>query len=73
MSKEIKKQAKKIIDKFVEELDKVDTEEARVEREEDRREEKEGEEDGDFREIFLNNAPKNKKGYLKGEKGKWER
>ncbi len=76
MSEEIKKQAKKIIDNFVKELDKVETKGVRVERKEDRRGEKgkkrESDND-DFRKIMLGNAPGTKKGKIKAERGKWEK
>lgn len=71
----VKEKAKEIIDGFVKELDKVKgLEEARVEREEDRREEDDGKEtDSNFKERLLENAPKSSKGYIKSERGDWEK
>jgi len=72
-NQEIKKQAKKIIDNFAKELEKVKIEEARVEREQDRREEGEGEEgDEEFRKIMFENAPDKDNDCIVGEKGSWE-
>lgn len=73
-NEEIKKQAKKILDDFAKELEKVDTEEAKVERDEDRRKEGKGEElDGEFRKIMLNNAQETENDCVKAEKGRWEK
>jgi len=73
MDKEdIKKQAKKIIDNFVNALEKVKFKEELVERDNDRREEtKENEPDEKFRKIILENAPDTKEGCIVAEKGKW--
>ena len=69
---EIKKQAKKIMDSFAKELEKVKVEESRVERDKDRRIEKEGnEEDKGFRDIMMKNAPNKDKECIKAEKGGW--
>ena len=75
---ETKKQAKKIIDSFVRELEKVNVEESRVEREEDRREEavlsqkkSKDSESEEFREIMFENAPKKSGDCIEAEKGGW--
>ncbi len=70
---EIKNQAKRILDKFTNALEKVKIEESRVERKEDRRKEFEGEEEtnSEFRKIMFENAPKKKEDFIIGEKGKW--
>tara|TARA_Y100000310_G_C20547364_1_gene746249 strand:+ start:717 stop:944 length:228 start_codon:yes stop_codon:yes gene_type:complete len=69
----IKLQAKKIIDSFARELEKVKVEESRVERDEDRREEREGDgkENSDFRKIMFKNAPKTRDDCIEAEKGGW--
>ena len=70
---EIKKEAKRILDKFAKALAKVKTGDSFVEREEDRRSEGEGEKgDSDFREIFFENAPSTKKDSILAERGKWK-
>jgi len=73
--KEIKKQAKQIMDKFQRALDRagIKDETVLVERDEDRREEDEREgRDEDFRKIMLKNAPKTEQGYIVAERKKWE-
>ena len=70
---EIKKEAKRILDKFAKALAGIKTDDSFVEREEDRREEKEGQEpDKDFQKIFFENAPATKKDCLQAERGKWK-
>jgi len=70
--KEIRRQAKRIMDNFVRALEKVKVEESKVERDEDRREEKDGIScNDDFRKIMLKNAPDVKDGCIQGEKGEW--
>jgi predicted Asp-tRNA(Asn)/Glu-tRNA(Gln) amidotransferase subunit C len=73
MDKEdIKKQAKKIIDNFVNALEKVKFKEELVERDNDRREEKgTTSSNEEFRKIILENAPDTKEGCIVAEKGKW--
>jgi len=69
---EIKKQAKKIIDSFVSELEKIEVEEENVERDEDRRQEKEpSESDSEFRKIMFENSSDVKNNCIVAEKGKW--
>jgi len=69
---QIKEQAKKIIDSFASELEKINVEEENVEREEDRRQEKEPVScDVEFRKIMLENAPQEKNDCIVAEKGKW--
>ena len=70
---EIKKQAKKILDRFSKALEKVKIPESRVEREKDRREEKEepSKEEEEFRRIMLENAPEKDKDCIIAEKGEW--
>ena len=71
---EIKKQAKRILDKFAGALEGIkEGEEHFVEREKDRREEGNGmESDEEFRKIFFENAPKKDKDFILGEKGDWK-
>lgn len=71
--KEIRKQAKKIMDDFAAALEKAGVKEKNVfvERKEDRREEKDEECDNEFREIMLANAPEVRDDFLIGEKGGW--
>jgi len=70
---EIKKEAKRILDKFAKALSKVRTGEGFVEREEDRREEGDGiPGDNDFRERFFENAPSVSKDCIKAERGEWK-
>ncbi len=70
---EIKKEAKRILDKFAKALEKVKTTESYVERDEDRRKEGGGEKGSEeFRKIFFENAPSTKKDYLQAERGKWK-
>ena len=70
----IKKQAKKIIDNFVSELDKVKVPEVRVEIAEDRRNEGEGcEEDKELRKIIMENAPNSDGDCIIAEKAGWEK
>ena len=70
---EIKKEAKRILDKFAKALSKVKVKEGFVEREEDRRQEGEGKEaDKDFISRFLDNAPSVKKGCVLAERGGWK-
>ena len=71
---EIEKEAKKILDKFSLELDKVreHAPEAFVERESDRRIEKQGKEcDKNFRETIFANAPNKEGDFIISEKGAW--
>ncbi|MEM4230297.1 MAG: hypothetical protein QXF25_00240 [Candidatus Pacearchaeota archaeon] len=69
---EIKEQAKKIIDKFVSEIEKIEIKEEFVERKEDRREEKEPlETDKEFRRIMFENSPEERNDCIVAEKGKW--
>jgi hypothetical protein len=70
---EIKKSAKRILDKFAKALAGIRTEQSFVERKEDRREEGEGtEKDKDFQKIFFENAPSTKKDCILAERGKWK-
>jgi Asp-tRNA(Asn)/Glu-tRNA(Gln) amidotransferase C subunit len=73
---EIKREAKKILDKFSKALEnaKIKEEESNVEREEDRRKEKEGknpDENKDFREIMFENAPNKNEDFVIAEKKSW--
>ena len=71
--KEIKKQAKEIIDNFVKALEKIKIEESAVEREYTTRKEGEGQEtDPSFRKIFFENDPSIKNEFIKAEKKGWE-
>lgn len=70
--REIQKQAKEIIDKFVSELEKIKVEEEPVERKEDRRiEQVPSETDKEFRKIMFENAPNKKEDCIVVEKGEW--
>ena len=72
-TKEIREQAKKIIDNFADALKGIKVDEEFVERPEDRREESETEEtDPDFREALFKNAPDKDKDCIVAEKGEWE-
>lgn len=73
MDKEdIKKQAKEILDKFADSLEKVKTEEDfYVDREEYEREE-DGAKRENFKEELLKNAPKKNKDFIITEKGSWK-
>lgn len=72
--KEIKKEAKQILDKFASALSKIEkVPESFVEREEDRRKEGSGEAgDPDFQKRFFENAPSTKKQCIQAERGKWK-
>ncbi len=70
--KEIRIQAKRIMDNFARALKKIKIEESRVERKEDRRKEEEGfEADENFRKIMFRNAPKKRNGCIEAERGEW--
>lgn len=72
--KDIKKQAKKIMDSFSKKLAELDkkAEEPFIERGEGIREEKDGEEcDGTFREMLFKNAPNKNDDFIIAEKKKW--
>jgi len=69
---EIKREAKRILDKFVASISKVDIKEI-IEKKDDRRKEKEGKlPDVEFRKIFFENAPAVKKECIEAEKAKWK-
>ena len=72
---EIRKEAKKLLDSFSEELSKIRVPEGEpsLEREKSEREEGEGEdpEEG-FRERMLDNAPNKSSDFVIAEKKKWE-
>ncbi len=69
---EIKKQAKQIMDSFVKALDKVNIEEKfGAERKQFVREKLTKEEDQQFKEKMLKNAPKTKGHYIVAEKKSW--
>ena len=73
----IKKDAKRILDKFARALNKVDDNirevSINVDREEFERVEGEGDEGGDwFKEDFLNNAPNKDKDFIIAERGGWK-
>lgn len=71
--KKIKKEAKKIMDDFLESLKKVEESEEsfEVKREKNVREVEKCEEDEGFRKRMLKNAPKTKDGCVQAEKKKW--
>ena len=71
---EIRKEAKRILDKFAKALERVEKiPDSFVERKKDRRQEKEGEKpDSDFQKIFFENAPAVKKDCIQAERGKWK-
>ncbi len=73
IKEKIKKEAKKIMEDFINELGNIDIEtDFELLREDYLREEGNGNEpDMEFREMFLNNAPKKSEGYILAEKGKW--
>ena len=70
---ELKKETKKLLDKFSLALSKIKSEkEWNVERKEDRRKEGGGEGcDKDFRKIMLNNAPQHDEDFIIAEKKSW--
>ncbi|PIO07665.1 hypothetical protein COU59_03080 [Candidatus Pacearchaeota archaeon CG10_big_fil_rev_8_21_14_0_10_34_12] len=71
---EIRKQAKEIMDKFSEKIEKIgkNVPESFIERNEFEREERSGEEpDEDFRERVFANAPRKNKDFILGEKKGW--
>lgn len=71
----IKHEAKEILDKFADALEKAnikEIEEAKIERDKDKREEKqEKEADKEFIKIMFENAPKTKNNCIEAEKGSW--
>ncbi|MCK4552870.1 hypothetical protein KAT80_01575 [Candidatus Pacearchaeota archaeon] len=71
--KEIKKQAKSIMDSFSKKLSRVDMKisESLIERDEGEREEKEGECLDLDRKIMFENAPNKNKDFIIGEKKSW--
>lgn len=71
--KQIKKEAKQIMDDFMKELDKVKIKEQdfTLRREKNIRGKVEAEKDPEFRERMLNNAPKTKGDFILAEKKKW--
>tara|TARA_Y100000034_G_scaffold79823_1_gene95804 strand:+ start:16119 stop:16376 length:258 start_codon:yes stop_codon:yes gene_type:complete len=72
--KEIKEEAKSIMESFSKKLSKIDKkiEEPLIERENGERDEKEGEEcDNEFRRIMFENAPNKNKDFIIAEKKKW--
>ncbi len=73
MNKEqIAKDAKKIMDEFIEELEGVKlTEDFGVERKADMRTSFDDERDEGFRERMLKNAPSERKGFIVAEKKSW--
>jgi len=69
---EIKKQAKKIMDDFVKALDKVKVEEKfGAQRKQFLREKIAKEQDKEFKQRMLKNAPKTKGDYIVAEKKSW--
>ncbi len=70
----IKKEAKRILDKFAKALEKVkEKDEYFVERDEDRRKEGDGKEgESDFRKLFFENAPNKNKDFILAERGNWK-
>jgi len=75
--KSIEKEAKGILDKFAKALERVgksgEEDESYVDREEFERVEGKGEECLDFKERFLENAPKRDGDFIVAEKGNWKR
>ncbi|MAG79117.1 hypothetical protein CMI40_01955 [Candidatus Pacearchaeota archaeon] len=72
--KEIKEEAKSIMDSFSEKLSKIDKKisESLIEREEYEREEGESNErDSKFKKIMFENAPNKNKDFIIAEKKKW--
>jgi|TARA_Y100000310_G_scaffold255183_1_gene262470 Asp-tRNA(Asn)/Glu-tRNA(Gln) amidotransferase C subunit len=72
--KEIKEEAKSIMDSFSEKLSKIDKKisESLIEREEYEREEGESNErDSEFKKIMFENAPNKNKDFIIAEKKKW--
>ena len=68
----IKEQAKRIMDEFVNALEKVKEEKGEVGFEsEDNTRKPHGREEDDFRELMLDNAPKKKDSFVVAEKKKW--
>jgi len=69
----IKKQAKAIMDEFVNALDKVGeiSGDAGLEREETTREARQAKQNNDFKERILKNAPKKSDSYIVAEKKSW--
>jgi len=72
--KEIKKEAKAILNKFAKALEQVkESPEFFVERKEDKRKEQQGSKpSSEFQKIFFENAPSTKKQCIQAEKGKWK-
>ncbi len=73
MNKEqVQKQAKKIMDDFIQALDKVNLDENfGIEREEETRIPAEPESSEEFKKLMFKNAPKTKDDYIQAEKKKW--
>ena len=72
--KEIKEEAKSIMDSFSEKLSKIDKKisESLIQREEYEREEGESNErDSEFKKIIFENAPNKNKDFIIAEKKKW--
>lgn len=68
----IKKEARKILDKFANALKGIKAEEVFVKRDEDRRIEGGGVEcESDFRKIMFENAPQKNKDFIITERKKW--
>ena len=70
---EIRKEAKKIMDEFMDALDKVKSADGEIgfEAGDGTRKPKSKKKDSGFRERMLDNAPKSKDGFLVAEKKKW--
>jgi len=69
---EIKKEAKKLLDKFSKSLESVKSSESNVVRDSDRREEGQGHKGKEkFRDIMFENAPSTNKDFLVAEKKTW--
>jgi len=69
---EIRKESKKLLDKFSKALDGIKSVDVNVVRDEDRRVEEEGlEGDKEFRDVMFENAPSVNKDFLIAEKKTW--
>ena len=72
MNEEIKKEAIKIMDEFMDSLSGIDVEESYLnKRKKSYREEKEEKVDSDFKNIFLKNARRISGDAILAEKGEW--
>ena len=71
--KEIKKQAKKLLDEFSKKLDKIKTKESHFSNKNKLRDEGDGwKTDEEFRSTMLSNAPFTENDFIVAEKGEWK-